>query len=73
MPWFWTDHLAGLLASTHGNVPASWVRNPVAIRVEIDANPLLIASDMLAEDPDDEPPSLSTPMHRVVYPERRAA
>ena len=72
MPWFWTDHLAGLLASTHGKVPANWVQNPIAIRVDIDANPLLVASDMLSEDSDDEPPSLNT-QKSFAYSERRAA
>jgi len=73
MPWFWTDHLAGLLASTHGNVPANWVRNPIAIRVETDANPLLVASDMLAEDSDDEPPSLNRMTKPVIVAENRRA
>ena len=61
MLWFWTDHLAGLLASVHGNAPVSWVQNPIAIRVDSDANPLAVASDMLAEDSDDEPPSGDNP------------
>lgn len=58
MPWFWTDHLAGLLASSHRSVPSNWVHHPIAIRVEADANPLVVASELLVGEPDDEPPSL---------------
>ena len=57
MPWFWTDHLAPLLASCRSEVPSSWVHNPIAIRVEMGANPLVIAAEILAEDAEDEPPS----------------
>lgn len=59
MPWFWTDHLAPLLTSCRSEVPASWVLNPIAIRVEVGANPLVVASEVLAEDSEDEPPSPS--------------
>ena len=61
MLWFWADHLAGFLVSVHGNAPGNCVQNPIAIRVDIDANPLAVASDMLAEDFDDEPPSDDNP------------
>ena len=39
----------------------NWVQNPIAIRVNIDANPLTVAFDMLAEDSDNEPPSGDNP------------
>ena len=57
MPWYWTDHLAGLLNSTRPiDIPqtGAWVTSPIAIRVEPGANPLVVAEELVAEEDDPE-------------------
>lgn len=61
MPWFWTDHLAGLLNSSRPvDIPATsaWVARPIAIRVEVGDNPIEVAEELMAEEDDPESPKL---------------
>lgn len=60
MPWYWTDHLAALINSqrpTTISQTADWIRRPIGIRVEPDANPLAVAEQLMADaETADDPP-----------------